>query len=43
MAKRNRGSLSPDRRLIWAQIIHTLQLSSQATEKNQKSIVSELY
>ena len=23
MAKRNRGSLAPDRRLIWAQIIHT--------------------
>ena len=22
MAKRNRGSLAPDRRLIWAQIIH---------------------
>lgn len=31
MAKRNRGSLAPDRRLIWAQIIQQLESRMKMT------------
>ena len=43
MAKRNRGSLAPDRRLIWAQIIHPRDGKTVYIGSDWKTVASKQF